>query len=74
MYLFFNNSNDNFSNSANFSLALGNPALEMEIANLRNMLEMKNEVINSREREIDALRQQVATLEKLIAALGGKGK
>lgn len=67
--LVFSNSNDNFSNSTNFSLALGNPALEAEISSLRNMLEIKNEVINSREREIETLKQQISTLEKLIAAL-----
>ena len=67
--LVFNNSNDNFSNSTNFSLALGNPALESEITNLRNMLEIKNEIITSREREIETLKQQISTLEKLIDAL-----
>lgn len=47
----FNNSNDNFSNSSNFSLALGNPALEAEVANLRQILAHKNEIIESRDRE-----------------------
>lgn len=65
----FNNSNDNFSNSSNFSLALGNPALEAEVSNLRYMVEMKNEIISSREREIEALRQQIIFLEKLVANL-----
>ncbi len=65
----FNNSNDNFSNSNNFSLSLGNPALEAEISNLRNMIEMKNELLNAREREIAALQQQICTLKELISSL-----
>ncbi|RPD91101.1 hypothetical protein EGK75_00735 [Neisseria weixii] len=65
----FNNSNDNFSNSTNFSLSLGNPALEAEISGLRNILAMKNELLDSREREIEALKQQILTLEKLVSAL-----
>ena len=65
----FNNSNDNFSNSNNFSLSLGNPALEAEISNLRNMIEMKNELLNAREREIAALQQQICTLKELGAVL-----
>ncbi|GAA6940404.1 helix-turn-helix transcriptional regulator [Helicobacter pylori] len=65
----FNNSNDNFSNSSNFSLALGNPALEAEVANLRQILAHKNEIIESRDREINLLRQQVETLQKLISSL-----
>ncbi len=68
----FNNSNDNFSNSSNFSLALGNPALESEIANLRSMVDSKNEVISSRDREIEALRQQIAVLEKLVDVLNNQ--
>ena len=67
--VFFNNSNDNFSNSSNFSLALGNPALEAEVANLRQILAHKNEIIESRDREINLLRQQVETLQKLISSL-----
>lgn len=65
----FNNSNDNFSNSSNFSLALGNPALEAEISNLRQILAHKNEIVESRDREINLLRQQVETLQKLISSL-----
>lgn len=65
----FNNSNDNFSNSSNFSLALGNPALEAEVANLRQILAHKNEIIESRDREINVLKQQVETLQKLISSL-----
>lgn len=65
----FNNSNDNFSNSSNFSLALGNPALEAEVANLRQILVHKNEIVESRDREINLLRQQVETLQKLISSL-----
>ena len=63
----FNNSNDNFSNSSNFSLALGNPALEAEVANLRQILAHRNEIVESRDREINLLRQQVETLQKLIS-------
>ena len=65
----FNISYDNFSNSRNFSLALGNPALEAEVANLRQILAHKNEIIESRDREINLLRQQVETLQKLISSL-----
>ncbi len=65
----FNNSNDNFSNSSNFSLALGNPALEAEVANLRQILAHRNEIVESRDREINLLRQQVETLQKLISSL-----
>ena len=65
----FNNSNDNFSNSSNFSLALGNPALVAEVANLRQILAHKNEIVESRDREINLLRQQVETLQKLISSL-----
>jgi hypothetical protein len=65
----FNNSNDNFSNSSNFSLALGNPALEAEVSNLRQILAHKNEIVESRDREINLLRQQVETLQKLISSL-----
>lgn len=65
----FNNSSENFSNSSNFSVALGNTALEAEITVLREQLALKDEVINSREREILLLQKQIATLEKLLAAL-----
>ena len=65
----FNNSNDNFSNSNNFSLSLGNPALEAEISNLRNMIAMKNELLDGREREIAALQQQIWALKELVSSL-----
>jgi transcriptional regulator with XRE-family HTH domain len=67
--IIFNNSNDNFSNSSNFSLALGNAALEGEINSLHQIIEAKNEILDSREREIAALQQQISTLEKLVVAL-----
>lgn len=65
----FNNSHDNFSNSTNFSLAFGNPALESEITSLRYMLDAKNELLNARDREIEALKSQITALQKLITAL-----
>lgn len=65
----FNNSNDNFSNSSNFTLAVGNNALEAEIICLRQMVEAKNAILDSRDREIEALKQQIKTLEKLLSAL-----
>lgn len=67
--IIFNNSNDNFSNSNNFSLAFGNNTLEQEIAKLHELLIMKNDVISSREREIELLKQQVATLNELVSVL-----
>lgn len=65
----FNNSNDNFSNSTHFSLAFGNLALEGEIRHFRDLVEAKNELLNSREREIEVLKQQVETLKKYISKL-----
>lgn len=65
----FNNSNDNFSNSTNFSLAFGNQALEGDIKHLRYLIEAKNELLDSREREIEALKQQIEALTKYIAKL-----
>lgn len=65
----FNNSNDNFSNSTNFSLSFGNPALEAEIAQLRLSLDCKDELLDAREREIESLKSQIVTLQKLVAAL-----
>lgn len=67
--IIFNNSNDNFSNSNNFSLAFGNNTFEQEIAKLHELLIMKNDVISSREREIELLKQQVATLNELVSVL-----
>ena len=67
--IIFNNSNNNFSNSNNFSLAFGNNTLEQEIAKLHELLIMKNDVISSREREIELLKQQVATLNELVSVL-----
>ena len=67
--IIFNNSNDNFSNSNNFSLAFGNNTLEQEIAKLHELLIMKNDVISSREREFQLLKQQVATLNELVSVL-----
>lgn len=65
----FNNSNDNFSNSTNFSLSFGNPALEAEIAQLRTTLDFKDNLLEAREREIESLKSQIVTLQKLVAAL-----
>lgn len=65
----FNNSHDNFSNSTNFSLAFGNPALESEIHHLRYMVEAKDELLGAREREIDSLKGQIYALQKVIETL-----
>lgn len=67
--LVFNNSNNNFSNSSNFSLALGNPALEAEIAHLRYIIDAKNELLDARDREIESLKQTIKSLEKVINTL-----
>lgn len=67
--LVFNNSNDNFSNSSNFSLALGNPALEGEIRHLKYIIDSKNELLDARDREIELLKSQISALEKLIQTL-----
>ncbi|NEN76553.1 helix-turn-helix transcriptional regulator [Pelistega sp. NLN82] len=67
--LVFNNSHDNFSNSSNFSLALGNPALEAEIKHLNYIINAKNELLDAREREIDSLKQQITVLQKVITTL-----
>ena len=72
--LIFNNSNDNFSNSSNFSLAFGQSALESDIINLRNLLEAKNEIISSKEKEIEVLKQQIKTLEALVSILQEKSE
>lgn len=63
------NSNDNFSNSNNFNLSLEPPALEAEILNLRNMIAMKNELLDGRDREIAALQQQIWALKELVSSL-----
>lgn len=68
----FNNSNENFSNSSNFTVALGASALEAEVAMLQQHLEAKDAIILSREREIEVLRQQIVALEKLVAVLEKK--
>ncbi|MCQ9122099.1 hypothetical protein BKG95_05945 [Rodentibacter pneumotropicus] len=65
----FNNSNDNFSNSTNFSIALGNPALEGEIKHLNYIILAKNELLDAREREIESLKQQIDALQKVIETL-----
>lgn len=65
----FNNSHDNFSNSTNFSLAFGNPALESEITRLRYVVDAKNELLESREREIESLKSHIETLQKIIETL-----
>ncbi|STO54099.1 putative transcriptional regulator [Canicola haemoglobinophilus] len=70
--LVFQNSNNNFSNSTNFSLALGNPALESEIAHLRYIIDAKNELLDARDREIESLKQNIKSLEKVILALENK--
>lgn len=67
--IILNNSNDNFSNSSNFNLALGEPASQSEIIRLNDVIQAKNELLDSRDREIESLKQQIATLEKLIVAL-----
>lgn len=67
--LVFNNSDNNFSNASHFSLALGNPALEAEIAHLRYIIGAKNDLLDAREREIESLKQTVKSLEKVIEAL-----
>lgn len=59
----FNHSNDNF----NFTI--GNVALDKEIEHLNQMLLAKNEIIASREREIELLKQQIKTFEKMFEAL-----
>ncbi|OOR98975.1 hypothetical protein B0187_06870 [Haemophilus paracuniculus] len=61
--------NNNADNSSTFNVAVGDPALNAEINLLRQMIEMKNELLTSREREIDSLKQQVETLQKLVAEL-----
>lgn len=60
------NNNDNFSN---FNLMVGNHALESEIYHLRYMIEAKDELLNARDREIEALKNQIISLQKLITAL-----
>lgn len=65
----FNNSNDNFSNSSNFTLAIGSSAMENEIRALHQVLDAKNSILDSRDREIVALQQQIHALEKLVATL-----
>lgn len=65
----FNNSNDNFSNSTHFSLALGDPALQLEIDHLRYIIDAKNDLLNARDAEIEALKQQIETLNKVVAML-----
>lgn len=58
--------NENFSN---FNVAVGNPALEAEIAQLRTTLDFKDNLLEAREREIESLKSQIVTLQKLVAAL-----
>lgn len=67
--MIFNNSNDNFSNSSNFSLSLGDPALEAEIKHLRYIIDAKNELLGARDREILSLQKQISILEKIIETL-----
>ncbi|MEG9489758.1 helix-turn-helix transcriptional regulator [Mannheimia indoligenes] len=65
----FNNSNDNFSNSSNFSLSLGNPVLESEIKHLKYIIEAKNELLDARDREIESLKSQISVLNKMIQSI-----
>lgn len=65
----FNNSNDNFSNSSNFSLSLGNPVLESEIKHLKYIIEAKNELLDARDREIESLKSQISVLNKMIQSV-----
>ncbi|URL06790.1 helix-turn-helix domain-containing protein [Avibacterium sp. 21-595] len=67
--IIFNHSHDNSTNSSHFNLALGEPALQNEITHLNHIIEMKNEILASREREIEGLKTQIVALEKLITAL-----
>lgn len=64
----FNDARDNSNNS----FSLGNIALSAEIEHLKTLLEAKNEIINSREREIESLKQQIHILEKLVETLDKK--
>ncbi|WP_439238527.1 helix-turn-helix domain-containing protein [Lonepinella sp. BR2919] len=68
----FNNSNDNFSNSSHFSLALGDMALEAEIRALNQVIAGKNELLDGRDREIEILKQQITTLQDLVETLKSK--
>lgn len=65
-----NNSSDILNNSP-FSLAMGDPALEAEILRLKAAMDMKDEVINSRDREIHLLKDQIDTLKQLAESLKG---
>lgn len=65
----FNNSNDNFSNSSNFSLSLGNPVLESEIKHLKYIIEAKNELLDARDREIESLKSQISVLNKMMQSI-----
>lgn len=59
----FNHSNDDL----NFTTS--NVVQDREIKYLQEMILIKNEIIESREREIIVLQKQISTLEKLIAVL-----
>lgn len=65
----FNNSNDNFSNSSNFILSLGNPVLESEIKHLKYIIEAKNELLDARDREIESLKSQISVLNKMMQSI-----
>lgn len=67
--LVFNNSTDILNNSPNFSLALGNTALESEIKYLKYIIDAKNELLDARDREIESLKSQITALQKVIQAL-----
>lgn len=64
----------NYSPSSHISLAFGsnNAVLEAEIKMLKNALEIKNELLDSREREIKSLESRIQSLEKIIEMLETK--
>lgn len=67
--LVFNTSNDSSNNSSNFNVAVGDKALEAQTLSFSTILELKDMIINSQEREIDALKAQIEVQQRLIAAL-----
>lgn len=70
--LVFNTSNDSSNNSSNFNVAVGDKALEVQSLALSTILELKDMIINSQEREIESLKAQIEVQQRLIAALEKK--
>lgn len=63
--VYFNNSDNDFSNSNNFCFAIGNGNLDHAIQQLQLLLNHKDELLAQKDKIINGLEREVALLRKL---------